>query len=90
MLPLALKKPGLLIGPYESEDKMKIQEDWYDEGVPKGFGKELYESDLDRLDKCIEHVMDLLPIIQETDIQVRMEYLLSIIRIVGREINRFK
>lgn len=49
---------------------MKIQEDWYDVGVPKGFGKELYESDLDRLDKCIEHVMDLLPIIQETDIQV--------------------
>ena len=60
----------MLIGPYESQDKMKIQEDWYDVGVPKGFGKELYESDLDRLDKCIEHVMDLLPIIQETDIQV--------------------
>ncbi|KAL5260238.1 hypothetical protein ACHWQZ_G010380 [Mnemiopsis leidyi] len=63
------ERTGLLIGPYESQEKMKIQEDWYDVGVPKGFGKELYESDLDRLDKCIEHVMDLLPIIQETDIQ---------------------
>ena len=63
-------KPGLLFGPYEEPEKMKIQEDWYDNDVPKGFGKELYESDLDRLDKCIEHAMDLLPIMQDTDITV--------------------
>lgn len=62
------ERTGLLFGPYEEPEKMKIQEDWYDNGVPKGFGKELWESDLDRLDKCIEHAMDLLPIMQETDI----------------------
>ena len=66
-------RAGLLFGPYESADKMVIQDDWYDDGPPKGFGKELYQSDLDRLENCTEHVMDLLPIMNETDIQVRRD-----------------
>ena len=49
---------------------MVIQDDWYDDGPPKGFGKELFLNDLDRIEKSIEHVMELLPIMQETDIQV--------------------
>ncbi|XP_063678864.1 dimethylglycine dehydrogenase, mitochondrial-like isoform X1 [Bolinopsis microptera] len=63
------ERTGLLIGPYEAPDKMKIQEDWYDNGIPRGFSKEAYESDLDRIDRCIEHCMELMPIMQETEIQ---------------------
>ena len=54
-----------------------IQDDWYDAGPPKGFGKELFAHDLDRLDKCIEHVIDLLPVVAETDIQVGLSVMCS-------------
>ena len=30
------EKSGLLLGPYETADRMKIKEDWYDNGPPKG------------------------------------------------------
>ena len=29
------ERTGLLIGPYEEIEKMKIQEDWYEDGPPK-------------------------------------------------------
>ena len=32
--------------------------DWVLDGVPKGFGKELYEPDLDRLQPHLEAAMD--------------------------------
>ena len=29
------ERSGLLVGPYETADRMKIMEDWYDSGPPK-------------------------------------------------------
>ena len=29
------ERSGLLVGPYETADRMKIMEDWYDNGPPK-------------------------------------------------------
>ena len=43
------ERGGLLVGPYEAEHKMKLQSDWVDSGVPPDFGKELFESDVDRI-----------------------------------------
>lgn len=67
---------GLVFGPYEGVDKMEIQEDWYDNGPPVGFGKELYQSNLDRIEKHVEHMMDFVPILQETDIQVKFSLMM--------------
>lgn len=43
------ERDGILIGPYEPLDKMKVHMDWVYGGVPKGFGKELFESDVERI-----------------------------------------
>nr|XP_042906993.1 dimethylglycine dehydrogenase, mitochondrial isoform X2 [Parasteatoda tepidariorum] len=62
------ERGGLLVGPYEYSHKMKIMEDWHTQ-VPKGFGKELYQPDLDRLSDHLEVAMDLVPLIRDTSIQ---------------------
>ncbi len=33
---LRQERDGLLMGPYEGQDKMKMCDDWYDNGVPPG------------------------------------------------------
>ena len=38
------------------------------ESVPQGFGKELFESDLDRISENVEAAMDRVPILQTADI----------------------
>ena len=58
-----------LIGPYESEESNKAMIDWVLDGVPKGFGKELYEPDLDRLQPHLEAAMELVPCFQNAEIQ---------------------
>lgn len=34
-----------------------------------GFGKELYESDLDRIQEHTEHAMEMIPVLAKADIQ---------------------
>jgi len=33
---LRQERDGLLMGPYEHQDKMVLNQDWYDKGVPPG------------------------------------------------------
>ena len=49
-----MERDGILVGPYESKDAMKVCEDWARNRVPQGFGKELFQPDLDRLDPHLE------------------------------------
>ncbi|XP_070543164.1 dimethylglycine dehydrogenase, mitochondrial-like [Ptychodera flava] len=62
------ERTGLLIGPYEPAENMKMRLDWLD-GVPPGFGRELFESDLDRIAENLEAAMELMPVLQTADIQ---------------------
>ncbi|CAJ0927827.1 unnamed protein product [Ranitomeya imitator] len=65
---LRQERDGLLFGPYESQEKMKLQESWVTDGVPPGFGKELFESDLDRIMTHVEAAMDMVPVLKNADI----------------------
>ncbi|XP_007066755.2 dimethylglycine dehydrogenase, mitochondrial isoform X1 [Chelonia mydas] len=65
---LRQERDGLLFGPYESQEKMKLQESWVTNGVPPGFGKELFESDLDRIMDHIEAAMTMVPVLKQADI----------------------
>ncbi|KAI4540107.1 hypothetical protein MJG53_020712, partial [Ovis ammon polii x Ovis aries] len=65
---LRQERDGLLFGPYESQEKMKVQDSWVTSGVPPGFGKELFESDLDRIMEHVEAAMDLVPVLKKADI----------------------
>ncbi|XP_077988994.1 dimethylglycine dehydrogenase, mitochondrial-like [Glandiceps talaboti] len=62
------ERSGLLVGPYENHNNLKQQTEWL-KGVPPGFGRELFESDLDRISDHLEAAMELLPILQTADIQ---------------------
>ena len=63
------ERDGLLIGPYECEEANVACEDWVRNGVTKGFGKELFEPDLDRLGPHLEMAMELIPSFQNAEIQ---------------------
>ncbi|KAL0965325.1 hypothetical protein UPYG_G00279790 [Umbra pygmaea] len=65
---LRQERDGLLFGPYEREDKMVLQDSWVRDGVPPGFGKELFESDLDRILDHVEMAMEMVPVLKEADI----------------------
>nr|XP_031302986.1 dimethylglycine dehydrogenase, mitochondrial isoform X9 [Camelus dromedarius] len=65
---LRQERDGLLFGPYESQEKMKVQDTWVTNGVPPGFGKELFESDLDRIMEHIEVAMEMVPVLKKADI----------------------
>uniref|UniRef100_A0A2K5NUH4 Dimethylglycine dehydrogenase n=1 Tax=Cercocebus atys TaxID=9531 RepID=A0A2K5NUH4_CERAT len=65
---LRQERDGLLFGPYESQEKMKVQDSWVTNGVPAGFGKELFESDLDRIMEHIEAAMEMVPVLKKADI----------------------
>nr|XP_031530534.1 dimethylglycine dehydrogenase, mitochondrial isoform X6 [Vicugna pacos]XP_031530540.1 dimethylglycine dehydrogenase, mitochondrial isoform X6 [Vicugna pacos] len=65
---LRQERDGLLFGPYESQEKMKVQDTWVTKGVPPGFGKELFESDLDRIMEHIEIAMEMVPVLKKADI----------------------
>ncbi|XP_004586372.2 dimethylglycine dehydrogenase, mitochondrial isoform X2 [Ochotona princeps] len=62
------ERDGLLLGPYESQDKMKVQDTWVTSGVPPGFGKELFEADLDRLAKHLDMAMEMIPVLKRADV----------------------
>ena len=49
-----MERDGILVGPYESKETMKVCEDWARQKVPQGFGKDLFQPDLDRLDPHLE------------------------------------
>lgn len=66
---LRMERDGLLIGPYESPESMKQCEDWVRDAVPKGFGKELFEPDLTRLEPHLEVAMELMPCFAHASIQ---------------------
>lgn len=96
---LRQERDGLLFGPYEQMEKMKLQDSWVRDGVPPGlsainggfeyreyvrgvfffmgwsrgspaagFGKELFESDLDRIMEHVEMAMDMVPVLKKADI----------------------
>ncbi|XP_058850999.1 dimethylglycine dehydrogenase, mitochondrial-like isoform X2 [Acipenser ruthenus] len=65
---LRQERDGLLFGPYERQEKMKLQESWVTDGVPPGFGKELFESDLDRIMDHVEAAMEMVPVLKDADI----------------------
>ncbi|XP_036384845.1 dimethylglycine dehydrogenase, mitochondrial [Megalops cyprinoides] len=65
---LRQERDGLLFGPYEKEDKMVLQDSWVRDGVPPGFGKELFESDLDRIMEHVEFAMEMVPVLKNADI----------------------
>ncbi|XP_018427423.1 PREDICTED: dimethylglycine dehydrogenase, mitochondrial [Nanorana parkeri] len=65
---LRQERDGLLFGPYESQEKMRLQDSWVTNGVPPGFGKELFESDLDRIMEHVEAAMDMVPVLRNADI----------------------
>ncbi|XP_077995308.1 dimethylglycine dehydrogenase, mitochondrial-like [Glandiceps talaboti] len=62
------ERTGLLVGPYENQDNLKQQTEWL-KGVPPGFGRELFESDLDRISEHLEVAMETIPVLQTADIQ---------------------
>uniref|UniRef100_A0A3B4AX35 Uncharacterized protein n=1 Tax=Periophthalmus magnuspinnatus TaxID=409849 RepID=A0A3B4AX35_9GOBI len=64
---LRQERDGLLFGPYEKMDKMVVQDSWVREGVPP-FGKELFESDLDRIMEHVEMAMEMVPVLKNADI----------------------
>ncbi|XP_013400474.1 dimethylglycine dehydrogenase, mitochondrial isoform X1 [Lingula anatina] len=66
---LRQERTGLLIGPYESAEKMRMCDDWVNDRVPPGFGKELFDGDLDRINDHLERAMDLVPVVQNASIQ---------------------
>lgn len=66
---LRMERDGLLVGPYESVETMRQCGDWVRDGVPKGFGKELFEPDLERLEPHLEVAMDLIPCFANASIQ---------------------
>lgn len=66
---LRMERDGLLIGPYESTHTMRQCEDWMWNGVPEGFGKELFEPDMDRLEPHLEIAMQLVPCFADASIQ---------------------
>jgi dimethylglycine dehydrogenase len=65
---LRMERDGLLIGPYESKDTMKVREEWARNKVPPGFGKELFPGDLDRLSPHLEVAMKILPCFEKAEI----------------------
>ncbi|KAK6305131.1 hypothetical protein J4Q44_G00239110 [Coregonus suidteri] len=65
---LRQERDGLLFGPYEREEKMVLQDSWVTDGVPPGFGKELFESDLDRIMDHVEMAMEMVPVLKNADI----------------------
>ncbi|KAK7072806.1 hypothetical protein SK128_028194 [Halocaridina rubra] len=66
---LRQERDGLLIGPYESVATMKQSEDWVKNGVPPGFGKELFEPDLERMEPHLEVAMEVMPCFANANIQ---------------------
>ncbi|XP_042365923.1 dimethylglycine dehydrogenase, mitochondrial [Plectropomus leopardus] len=65
---LRQERDGLLFGPYEKMEKMVLQDSWVRDGVPPGFGKELFESDLDRIMEHVEMAMEMIPVLKKADI----------------------
>lgn len=65
---LRQERDGLLFGPYEMMEKMVLQDSWVRDGVPPGFGKELFESDLDRIMEHVEMAMEMVPVLKKADI----------------------
>ncbi|CAG0913095.1 unnamed protein product [Notodromas monacha] len=63
------ERGGLLIGPYESPGSMKTRDDWLENGVPPGFGKELFEPDLERLSPHLSIAMEAFPCFAKAEIK---------------------
>ncbi|XP_072167369.1 dimethylglycine dehydrogenase, mitochondrial-like [Diadema setosum] len=60
---------GVVFGVYESQEKMKLIYDWAVHGVPKGFGRELFENDFDRVQEHLELLMKTFPLLASAEIQ---------------------
>jgi len=61
---LRQERDGLLLGPYEWD----ARPEWLD-GIPPGFGMELYPDDLDRLEWYIERAIERVPLLGTAGVQ---------------------
>ncbi|CAK4610834.1 hypothetical protein LEN26_016671 [Aphanomyces euteiches] len=66
---LRQERTGMLVGPYEAANLMKVRLDWQADGVPAGFGKELFPPDVDRILPHLEAAMERMPVLAEAGIQ---------------------
>ena len=84
---LRQERDGLLVGPYENKESMRVHGEWVPDvsakdignndgdggvssgkGVPPGFGKELFGSDLDRIGDNVAMAMERVPCMGEAGI----------------------
>lgn len=56
------ERDGLLVGPYEAMERMKLQESWLLDKVTPGFGRELYDSDVERIAPYLEKAVHRFPV----------------------------
>lgn len=66
---LRQERNGLLAGPYEKPEKMKLCVDWHKKGVPPGFGKELFPADVDRISENLATAMQRVPVFEKAGIK---------------------
>ncbi|RHY29183.1 hypothetical protein DYB32_005364, partial [Aphanomyces invadans] len=66
---LRQERTGMLVGPYEAGHLMKVRTDWQADGVPSGFGKELFPPDVDRILPHLEAAMHRMPVLADAGIQ---------------------
>ncbi|RLO09281.1 hypothetical protein DYB28_001830, partial [Aphanomyces astaci] len=69
---LRQERTGMLVGPYEAVSMgtdMKVRTDWQSDGVPRGFGKELFAPDVDRILPHLEAAMHRMPVLQKAGLQ---------------------
>ncbi|XP_065187932.1 dimethylglycine dehydrogenase, mitochondrial-like [Sycon ciliatum] len=58
---IRMERDGLLVGPYERPERMKLEESWLLDRVTPGFGQELFENDLDRIGPNLEMAVNRFP-----------------------------
>ncbi|KAF0697571.1 Aste57867_11749 [Aphanomyces stellatus] len=66
---LRQERTGMLVGPYEAGEHMKVRLDWQATGVPPDFGKELFAPDVDRILPHLEAAMARMPVLEDAGIQ---------------------
>uniref|UniRef100_A0A8D1R3Q3 Dimethylglycine dehydrogenase, mitochondrial n=1 Tax=Sus scrofa TaxID=9823 RepID=A0A8D1R3Q3_PIG len=74
---LRQERDGLLFGPYESQEKMKLQDSWVTSGVPPGFLRELFRTTLEKIVQS--HTigsLNLTPVLWKADLSIILKGIL--------------
>jgi len=64
-----MERQGLLLGTYEKPGEMKMRRDWYKDGVPGDFSKQLFDDDIERQEPYISQVMEAIPCLERAQFQ---------------------